>query len=91
MHFRDLENHSHLGKPEILFRSVPFLLIHFSAFTNLAHACWQALPAKSNVFEQSRNLPEWGTFQVLHSRVGPWPYPQTIRQGLKGLPVTNKY
>jgi hypothetical protein len=23
-------------------------------------------------------LPEWNTFQVLHFRVGPWPYPQTL-------------
>jgi hypothetical protein len=36
MHFRDLENQSRLGKPEILFRSVPFLLIHLSSFTMLA-------------------------------------------------------
>jgi hypothetical protein len=29
------------------------------------------------------------TFQVLHSRVGPWPYPTNIRLGWKGLPGTN--
>ncbi len=30
--------------------------------------CWVSL---------CRSLSEWSTFQVLHSRVGSWPYPQT--------------
>jgi hypothetical protein len=39
---------------------------------------WQAFPAKSNVCKKGRCLPVWSIFQVLHSRVGSWPYPQTL-------------
>jgi hypothetical protein len=33
-----------------------------------------------------RNVPN---FQVLHSRVAFWPYPQTLYQAIKGMPLTN--
>ncbi len=35
-------------------------------------------PALSKVFEKNRSLPEWNTFQLLHSRVGPLSYQQTL-------------
>jgi hypothetical protein len=34
-----------------------------------------SLPAQSNVCKEGF---EWSTFQVIHFRVGPWPYPQVL-------------
>jgi hypothetical protein len=37
------------------------------------------MPFQSNkMFELGWNLPEWSISQVLRSRVGSWPYPQTL-------------
>ncbi len=42
---------------------------------------WQAFPAQSNVQSQ----PERSDFQVLHSRIGSWPHPQTLDQAGEAL------
>ncbi len=39
---------------------------------------WQAFPALSHACRYDWSLPEWSTFQMLYSRVGSLPYPQTL-------------
>jgi hypothetical protein len=37
-----------------------------------------SLASLSDLAGKASSLPQSGTFQVLHSRVGPWPYPQIL-------------
>ncbi len=56
-----------------------FLQMKFMDFHYELEFCpWQAFLAKSNICGLGQSLPKWSTFQVLHSRVGSWPYAQRL-------------
>ncbi len=53
-------------------------------------ACpWKAFTAKSNVCEYRWILPKCSPFQLLHSRVGSPPHPQTLDYARKGWTFVN--